>query len=121
MIQLRSLFLAHVLHVGLCTGAIVVDRRRLDAYGRARMWHRSTLWLVGCGLFVPPLLGWYAHLTITRRGSFVKRHGVALLATFALLVALELLTQLAFFVLEWPFPITGLPLNAGRTGLVHKT
>jgi hypothetical protein len=111
MMELRSLFLAHVLHVGLCTGAIVVDRRRLDAYGRARMWRASTLWLVGCGLFLPPLLGWYAHLTITRRGSFIKRHGIALLTTFLLVVLLEIMTRIAFSILDWPLPLSGLPPN----------
>lgn len=121
MIELRSLFLAHVIHVVLCMGAILVDRRRLDAFGRARMWHRSTLWLVGSGLFLPPLLGWYAHFTITRRGSVLRRHGFALLSSALLVVALELCTQVAFYLLDWSIPIGGLSRKRTTRVAVDKT
>lgn len=102
--ELRILLLGHVLHVALCTGAIVWDRRRLDAYGKSRMWHGSTLWLVGSGLFLPPIAGLYAHVSITRRGSFWRRHGLALLAVIVAAVALELGAEGVFSLLGWSLP-----------------
>ena len=102
--ELRVLFASHVLHVLLCTGFIVWDRRRLDGYGKSRMWHDSTLWLVGCGLFLPPIVGIYAHITSTRRGAFWRRHGLALLATVAAAVTLELCAQGLFAALGWSLP-----------------
>ena len=92
MIELRSIALAHVLHVLICTGFIVWDRRRLarrDPYGAARMWRPATLWLVGCGFFLPPITGVYAHVVITRRGAWWRRHGLASLITLGAVILLE--------------------------------
>ncbi len=106
--MIRLVLVTHLLHVLICTGAIVVDRRRLsksaDPYGASRMWRPATLWLVGCGLFLPPIIGWYAHLTITRRGSFFRRHFIALLLTAAAAVALELSAMAVFAVFGWQMP-----------------
>lgn len=112
--MIRLVLVTHLLHVLICTGAILFDRARLskspDRYGAQRMWHPATLWLVGCGLFLPPILGWYAHLTITRRGSFVRRHGIALLLTAAAAVALEVSATAVFAIFGWQMP--GEPLTA---------
>ena len=106
--MLRLVLVTHLLHVLICTGAIVADRRRLgrsaDPYGASRMWRPATLWLVGCGLFLPPIIGWYAHLTITRRGSFLRRHGLALLLTIVAAIALEGSAMLVFAVFGWEMP-----------------
>ena len=106
--MLRLVLVSHLLHVLICTGAIVLDRRRLarsaDTYGASRMWRPATLWLVGCGLFLPPIIGWYAHLTITRRGSFWRRHGLALLLTIAAAIALELSAMAVFAIFGWEMP-----------------
>jgi FtsH-binding integral membrane protein len=103
METLREVLLVHVLHVAIFMGAIVWDRRRLrrvDPYGAARMWRPATLWLVGCGLFLPPIIGWYAHLTITRRGGFWRRHGIALLWTLGLTAVFEVSALLASGLLD---------------------
>ena len=82
--------LAPLLAAMASSGAVValfvlLDRRRLDAYGRGRMWHEATLHLAIGGALLgiaPPapfVVG--AHVWVTRRGPWPKRLAKAFLGS----------------------------------------
>jgi hypothetical protein len=63
----------------LVTGTLLhLDRRRLDAYGRSRMWNGATLALVVSNMFLPMIfiptpVCFGAHVWLTRRGPWWLR------------------------------------------------
>ena len=108
--------------VAMITGSIVVaaflawDRRRLDAWGRARAWHPATFALAigspALGLGVPPLFSCAAHVWITRWSPHAGApwrapHERALLAVgagVACQLAHSLLAILVISALRLPMP-----------------
>ncbi len=78
--------------------ALWLDRRRLDARGKSRMWHESTVWAAVSGLFLPPPLAFGAHVWVTRGWPWWARLPAAIGAAAALLVAVELVSELVLWV-----------------------
>jgi hypothetical protein len=62
------------------TGLLLyLDRRRLDAFGKRRMWNGATMAAAVSGLFVPPPLAFGAHVWVTRRPPWWRRLLLSLL------------------------------------------
>lgn len=88
----------------LITGVmLVLDRRRLDAYGKARMWNQVTLVLAVSGLFLPAPLTFGAHVWVTRRPPLWRRLGLALLGVLLALVLSTLGVELVLSIYDWLF------------------
>jgi hypothetical protein len=81
-----------------------VDRRRLDGYGRARMWNGATLAAAISGLFLPPMLALGAHVWVTRRPPWWRRLGLALLAVVVAGALTVLVGNLALWALGVSVP-----------------
>lgn len=85
MLDLAPLLIAMASSGAVVALFVLIDRLRLDDYGRRRMWHEATVHLAvgGCLLGIAPpapfVVG--AHVWVTRRGPWPKRFAKAFLAT----------------------------------------
>jgi hypothetical protein len=106
--DLAALIVNMVLGSVIAAAFLLVDRRRLDAHGRARMWNDATLALAigspALGLGIPPFISYAAHVWVTRSGRWYVRLGKALLAMVVCFVV-----QIAFIVAA--LEVLGLPLD----------
>ncbi len=100
MAELLQVVLAGWILPSLVTGVLLAwDRRRLDAYGKARMWNFATLALVVSGMYLPSIfiptpVCFGAHVWVTRRGRWWGRFAKALLAA-AVAMAITVLVNYA--------------------------
>ena len=81
--ELAAILVAMTVQPLVITSLVLADRRRLDEYGRARMWNEATLGTAMNPLLFPlPAFGLGAHVWITRPGPWWSplRLGKALVA-----------------------------------------
>lgn len=77
-----------------------LDRRRLDAYGRARDWNEATTALAMSGLFFPAPLALGAHVWVTRRPPWWSRLTLSIASVVVSLTLTVALSEFALWVLD---------------------
>jgi hypothetical protein len=92
--ELAEVLVALIVQPAIVGALLYFDRKRLDAYGRDRMWNDATLGAAVNPLVFPwPVLAFGAHVWVTRRGPWWTRLGKALLgvlvAGFSAVVAMN--------------------------------